>query len=151
MTTEAWRQDGVLTNLDVEWLTGLTTTIRELLEAYQEKFGIILPTAGTVLDIGRTLTHKKLVVEMALGGMTTKEIARRIYHTQEAVDAYLRTFDKLLILRHYGLPLTAMVRVLGHGPTLIQEHLALADKHFPTEEAMATYLKGRAITFEDTG
>ena len=91
ITTEAWRQDGVLTNSDVEWLTGLTpTTIRELLEAYQEKFGLILPTAGTILDMGRTLTHKKIVVEMALGGMTTKEIARRIYHTEEAVDAYLK-------------------------------------------------------------
>lgn len=78
MTTEAWRQDGVLTNLDVEWLTGLApTTIRELLEAYQERFGIILPTAGTVLDMGRTLTHKKLVVEMALGGIPPQTSCRR--------------------------------------------------------------------------
>ncbi|MEW6400032.1 MAG: hypothetical protein AB1503_12880 [Bacillota bacterium] len=30
--------------------------IREPLEAYQAEFGIILPTAGTVLDMGRALT-----------------------------------------------------------------------------------------------
>jgi len=150
ITTEAWRQDGVLTNSDVEWLTGLTpNVIRELLEAYQEKFGIILPTAGTVLDMGRPLTHKKLVVEMALGGMTTREIARRIYHTPEAVDAYLRTFDKLLILRYYGLPIGAMVRVLGHGRKLIEEHLALADKHFPTADDLKAYLTGWGVSLEN--
>ena len=33
--------------------------------------------AGTVLDMGRTFTHKALVVEMALEGLTTQEIARR--------------------------------------------------------------------------
>jgi len=88
---------------------------------------------------------------MAPRGLRRHEIARRIYHTGEAMDAYLRTFDKLLILRHYGLPLTAMARVLGHGPSLIEEHLALADKHSPTGEAMKTYLKGRGITLEDTG
>ncbi len=152
MTTEAWRQDGVLTNFELEWLTGLTqTTIRELLEGYQERFGIILPTAGTVLDMGRTLTHKKIVVEMALSGMTTKEIARRIYHTEEAVDSYLKTFDKILILRHFKLPVSAMARVLGHGQTLINEHLALAEKHFPTPEALSEYLTGRGVALHDTG
>ena len=150
ITTEAWKQDGVLTQLDVEWITGLTSTaIRELLEAYQEKFGIILPTAGTVLDMGRTLTHKKLVVEMSLSGMTTQEIARRIYHTPEAVDAYLKTFDRMLILRYYGLPMGAMIRVLGNGQKLIEEHLALADKHFPSEKELNQYLSGRGVQLQN--
>jgi len=34
-----------------------------------------------VLDIGKTLIYKTLVVEMALQSLTTQEIARRIYHT----------------------------------------------------------------------
>lgn len=49
---------------------------------------MILPTAGTVLDMGRTLTHKK-IVEMSLQGLTTQEIARLIYHTPVAMDNYL--------------------------------------------------------------
>ncbi|MBC7084367.1 MAG: DUF1670 domain-containing protein [Firmicutes bacterium] len=73
ITAEAWRQDGVLTSSDIEWLTGSNgSTIRRLLEAYQERFGVILPTAGTILDIGRTLTHKNIVVEMSLSGLTTQ-------------------------------------------------------------------------------
>jgi hypothetical protein len=43
--------------------------------------------------MGRTLTHKTIVIEMALSGMSTQQIARRIFHTPEAVDQYLRLFD----------------------------------------------------------
>lgn len=149
LTTEAWQQDGVLTNLDLEWILGISPTlIRELLEAYQERFGVLLPTAGTVLDMGRTLTHKTIVVELALSGLTTQEIARRIYHTPEAVDNYLRLFDRVLLLSYYKLPVSAMLRVTGHGKALLEEHLALVEKHFPNEEALVTYLGQRGVTLE---
>ncbi|HHY39588.1 MAG TPA: hypothetical protein GX507_11805 [Clostridia bacterium] len=46
--------------------------------------------------------------------MTTKEIACRIYHAEEAVDAYSKTF-KLLILRHFNLHVSAMARVLANA------------------------------------
>ena len=122
--------------------------LRNLLEAYQEKFGVVLPTAGTVLDMGRTLTHKKLVIEMALSGMTTKEIADRVYHSAIAVDAYLKTFDKLLILRYYRMPYSAIMRVIGHSRKLIEQHMAIAEKHFPTEEELVSYLEGRGVALE---
>ncbi|MEW6540405.1 MAG: DUF1670 domain-containing protein [Bacillota bacterium] len=149
LTTEAWRQDGVPTSLDLEWILGISPTlIRELLEAYQERFGVLLPTAGTVLDMGRTLTHKTIVVELALSGLTTQEIARRIYHTPEAVDNYLRLFERVLLLRYYKLPVSVMIRVTGHGKALLEEHLALVEKHFPNEEALVTYLGQRDVTLE---
>jgi len=37
-------------------------------DLYQEKFWLILPTAGMILDMGRTLDHKKIIVKMALSG-----------------------------------------------------------------------------------
>ena len=152
ITTEAWKQDGVLTMLDLEWLLNVNSgLLRELLEAYQERFGVVLPTAGTVLDMGRTLTHKTIVVEMALSGMNTQEIARRIYHSPEAVDQYLRAFDRVLVLRHFGLPVKLMVQVTGHSMGLIEEHLALAEKHFPTREALIQYLTSRGVDLEGVG
>lgn len=152
ITSEAWRQGAVLTNSDTEWILGISPNLlRELLEAYQEKFGIILPTAGTVLDMGRTLTHKKIVVELHLEGLTTKQIARKIYHSEEAVDAYLKTFDRLLVLRYYEMPLVAIRKVLGHGLKLVEEHLKLADKHFPTREDLEAHLKTRGIVLKESG
>jgi len=152
ITAEAWRQDGVLTMLDLEWLLGVNgALLRELLGLYQEHFGVLLPTAGTVLDMGRTLTHKTIVVEMALQGLSTQQIARRIYHTPEAVDHYLRAFDRVLMLRYYRVPRKAMCRVTGYSLQLVEEHLALADKHFPTQEALAGYLANRGAELEVVG
>jgi len=97
---------------------------------------VILLTAGMIPDMGRTLTHKKIVVGDEPFGVTTREIARRIYHTTEAVDAYLKAFERVLLLRYYQASTSAMVRVTGHGQSLISEHIALAEKHFPTAESL---------------
>lgn len=149
ITAEAWQQDGVLTMLDLEWLLNLNNaSLRQLLSAYQEHFGVILPTAGTVLDMGRTLTHKTIVVDMALSGMSTQQIARRIFHTPEAVDHYLRLFDRVLVLRHFGMPPHLMRQVTGHSNALIKEHLALAEKHFSSDSELVEYLTNRGVELE---
>ncbi len=152
ITTEAWKQDGVLTTLDVEWLLGIKpSTLRNILDVYFEEFGIILPTAGTVLDMGRTLTHKTIVVELSLSGLNTQEIARRIYHTPVAVDNYLRLFERVMLLKYYKFPIEVMPRVIGYGRSLLQEHLKLIEKHFPTEKALAEYLGQRGVKVINIG
>jgi len=139
----------VLTTLDLEWILQISPAmLRGILEAYFEHFGIILPTAGTVLDMGRTLTHKKIVVELSLEGLSTQEISRRIYHTPEAVDNYLRLFERVLLLKYYRVPVSALPRVTGYSRSLLEEHLELVEKHFPTEEALADYLGQRDIQLE---
>ncbi|MEW5786025.1 MAG: DUF1670 domain-containing protein [Bacillota bacterium] len=149
ITAEAWQQDGVLTMLDLEWLLNLNgASLRQLLTAYQERFGVILPTAGTVLDMGRTLTHKTIVVEMSLEGLSTQQISKRIFHTPEAVDNYLRLFDRVLVLRYFGMPPHLMRQVTGHSLALINEHLALAKKHFPAEKDLVDYLTNRGVDLE---
>jgi hypothetical protein len=85
---------------------------------------------------------------MAFKGFTTQEIARRIYHTPEAVDNYLRLFDYVLLLSYYQVPVSAMLRITGHSKGLLEEHLTLVEKHFPNHEAMETYLGKRGIKLE---
>ncbi len=149
ISAEAWQQDGVLTMLDLEWLLNVNGAfLRKLLTAYQEHFGVILPTAGTVLDMGRTLTHKTIVVEMALEGMSTKQIAESIFHTAEAVDNYLRLFDRILVLKYYGLPLNLIRQVTGHSTALLKEHIQIADKHFPKQSDLTAYLFDRGVDIE---
>lgn len=52
-------------------------------------------------------------------------------------------------MKYYGMPVTAIMRVLGHGRKFIEEHLALIEKHFPTEKVLEVYLKGQGIAPED--
>lgn len=98
--------------------------------------------------MGRTLTHKKIVVELSLSGLSTQEISRRIYHTPEAVDNYLRLFERVLLLKYYGVPMSALPRVTGYGRSLLEEYLALVEKHFPTEDSLEEYLGQRGIKLE---
>jgi len=57
----------------------------------------------------------------------------------------------VLMLRYYRVPKKATCRITGHSLHLIEEHLALADKHFPTEEALAGYLANRGVELEVVG
>ncbi|HAI20899.1 MAG TPA: hypothetical protein DCM14_03240, partial [Clostridiales bacterium UBA8153] len=61
---------------------------------------------------------------------------------------YLRTFDRVLMLRYYRLPKNACCRVNGHSLHLIDEHLAQADMHFATKEASTGYLAKQGVERE---
>ncbi|MGE5593145.1 MAG: DUF1670 domain-containing protein [Betaproteobacteria bacterium] len=97
------------------------------------------------------MDHKTIVVEMSLAGMSTQGIARRIYHLPDEVDQFLRAFDRFLVLRHLGLPKKLMVQVTSHSLSLVEEYLAIADKHFPTVEALTEYLTSRGVRLEEVG
>lgn len=143
---EAYTQDGLLSHMELQWLF-LTSigTVSRALDWYQRQHQVILPSPGTVLDMGRTLTHKDLVVRLHLEGLTVLEIARKTYHHPRSVDAYLKGFDSVLILRLYGLPPSLMARALGRGESLVHEYLELIEEHLKEVEEMRAYLGKRGV------
>jgi predicted GNAT family N-acyltransferase len=70
---------------------------------------------------------------------------------RHAVDNYLKLFDRVLLLRYYRVPVSAMLRVTGHSKKLLEGHLALAEKHFPDEEVLETCFGKRGIALEKSG
>jgi hypothetical protein len=81
-------------------------------------------------------------------GLSTQQIAKRIFHSSEAVDNYLRLFDRVLVLRYFGMPPHLMRQVTGHSLALVKEHLALAEKHFPSQKELVDYLTNRGVELE---
>jgi len=63
----------------------------------------------------------------------------------------VKTFDSLLVLPHFEPPKKLMVQVTGHRLSLIEEHLAIADDHFPTAEALTQYLISRGVDLKEAG
>ncbi len=62
----------MLTMLDLKWpINPNRGHLEAAVEWLPGAFGVIPPTAGTVLDMDRTLTHKTIVVEMSLEGLST--------------------------------------------------------------------------------
>jgi len=102
---EAYRQNGLLSLMDLQWIFQISSArISELIRSFQREHNIIVPTPGTVLDAGRSMTHKDIIVNLHLQGHTVKEIARITYHSPRAVDNYICTFQGVLILWLFGVP-----------------------------------------------
>ncbi len=145
---EAYRQGGLLSLMDLQWIFHISVRkISELIRRAQRECTIIVPTPGTVLDAGRSMTHKDIVIELHLQGHTVKEIARMTYHSPRAVDNYIGTFESVLILDLYHIPKRLMARILKKGISLVEEHLRLARKHFRDEEDRKRLLAWKGVKF----
>lgn len=143
---EAYVQDGLLSFAELQWVfLASTGTVSRAVDFYQRKNHVILPCPGTVLDMGRMLTHKELVVRLHLQGLSVLEIARRTYHSPRSVDAYLKSFDSVLILHLYGLPPKLMAAVLGRGQALVDEYLDLIGKYLKDLSAIREHLRRRGL------
>jgi len=144
--TEAYTQNAILSYAEIQWIfLASTGTVSRAIDHYQRKHRIVLPCPGTVLDMGRMLTHKALIVRLHLQGLSVLEIARKTYHNPRSVDAYLKAFDAVLILHLYGLTPTLMASVLGRSESLVQEYLDLIEKYLKDADTMREHLRKRGI------
>ncbi len=144
--SEAYAQDGLLSFMELQWIFLVSiATVSRVIDYYQKQHQVILPCPGTVLDMGRMLTHKDLVIRLHLQGMTVLEISRQTYHNPRSIDAYLKSFDAVLILYLYGLPPTVMARVLGKGQYLVDEYMHLIHRYLKAPEEMRNYLRERGV------
>ena len=78
--------------------------------------------------MGSFPTHKAAIVRLYLDGLTTPDIAARTYHSKEAVDRYIRGFERVRLLAakfaREELPL-----LTGMSESLVDQYLALIDEH----------------------
>jgi predicted DNA-binding protein len=100
---EAYRQNGLLTLMELQWIFQISAArISELIRSVQKEHNLIVPIPGTILDAGRSMTHKDVIVGLHLEGYTVREIARMTHHSPRAVDNYVGTFEGVLILYMFG-------------------------------------------------
>jgi len=143
---EAYRQNGLLSHRDLQWIFQLNPNrISELLRSFQKEHAIIVPTPGTVLDMGRSITHKDIVINLHLQGYTLTEIAKQTYHSPLAVNSYITTFESVLILYLYRLPPHLMAHLLKRRIGLITEHLKLLEQAFGNAESIRDFLREKGV------
>lgn len=94
---DAYAQGGVLTTTDLSVLFHRGhSRIAELIREYEATTGEIVPRRGNVHDIGRTISHKRIICRKAfLEGKTTPKIAQETHHSPLAVDHYLLDFARV--------------------------------------------------------
>lgn len=145
---EAYKQNGLLTLAEMQWIfMADKTKISEIIRFAEYKHKIIIPTPGTILDAGKSITHKDIIVKLHLEGHNVKEISRITCHSPRSVDNYIATFEAVLILYLYNMPEPLMSRVLGKGLSLIQEHLRLIKEVYNDVNAIKKDLIGKGVSF----
>jgi len=131
---EAIIQGGVLTIEDIAnriFNCGERTLVRDIREL--KKQGVILPLRSTIKDMGRTLSHRVIIVEKWLKGMEYTNIAKSTFHSTTAVSNYIRRFKQVVtlaiehydvhsiaFLAHISMPLAEEYINLWHHAEIIQ-------------------------------
>ncbi len=128
---EAYEQGGVLTLLDLSLMSGMSEHfVSEVLQEYEAETGKIVPTRGTVHDIGRGVTHKAEVIRRWLRNESPEQIARALSHSQDAVDRYITAFQKVRLLAT-KVPINDLPTLAGLSVSVINEYIALLHQYEP--------------------
>lgn len=131
---EAYEQKGVLSQADVAELLGVSIgTVSKDIREYQMENQVVLPYRGTIHDLGRAITHKKIIIGYFLNNTPTPDISRITGHTEEACDRYIKAFKKVRTL--YGsMNPQEIARTLDMSEFLVKEYITIIEEFNKKEE-----------------
>jgi hypothetical protein len=128
---EAYEQGGVLTQLDLSLLSGLSAHyISKVLREYEMETGEIVPTRGTVHDLGPAITHKGEVVRRWLRHQSPVQIARETKHSQASVDRYIADYQRVRLLAQ-KIPFADLPALTGLSAGVVDQYVELLEDFEP--------------------
>lgn len=128
---DAYVQGGVLTTTDLSILFHRPySTVARLIRDYEAETGEVVPRRGNIHDIGRTVTHKRIICRKAyVEGKTTPEIARETCHSPEAVDRYVVDLARIYFASvERGMRVEEVVFAVEKPRYLVEEYLRLIEE-----------------------
>lgn len=130
---EAYEQGGVLAIPDVVALCGCCySNAQHARQRWEKKTGQLLPTRGTIHDLGSTPTHKAQIVALHLQGLNSLEIGRVTHHAPACVDRYLDDFERVLTLYRrlgQGRSVNKIAFYAGLSEGLVKQYLEIIKEH----------------------
>jgi hypothetical protein len=137
LAEEAFRQGALLSQLDLALLLGVKpSTISDQIIQLRKR-GVFVPIRGYIADMGSFPTHKAAIIRLYLQGLTTPAIAARTFHSKQAVDRYIRGFERVRLLAvkfaREELPL-----LTGLPDYLVDQYLELIAQYWPGAKEVST-------------
>jgi hypothetical protein len=126
IVNEAFQQGGLLTVEDIAnrlLNCGERTLCRDI-KAFKE-LGIVLPLRSTIRDMGKSVTHRSLIVKQWLSGKEYSEIARGTNHSIDAVANYIDKFKRVVCLAKNNYEINTIAFLVKLSPSLAQEYYKL--------------------------
>ena len=126
MAVEAQEQGALLSQEDLSLLLDCDVrTIRSDIQQLQKQESVLVPTRGTVRDIGPGITHKRKTVEMWLSGKEALEVARRLKHSLRAAERYIQTFCRVVYAQRQLRDGLQVALVVGISVAAVNNYLEL--------------------------
>jgi DNA-binding CsgD family transcriptional regulator len=127
MFAEAYEQGGVLTEVDVASILGLSlSTVSRYVTSYEKKTKRIVPRRGTIHDIGPSMTHKREICYRAIvQGQSVEQVARDTTHSPEAVTRYIQDYRRVFHCLGAGFSLNETAFATKLSPNLVKEYAEL--------------------------
>ncbi len=125
--TQSYEQKGVLTNADVGSIMRLSqATISKYIREYEKETGRIVPRRGTIHDMGRSVTHKRIICEKHfLEGKSVEQTARETYHSPQAVVRYANDFKRVRECLKEGWSVDRISYTTGLSKSLTTEYVEM--------------------------
>jgi DNA-binding CsgD family transcriptional regulator len=101
-------------------------TVGSYVQEHFERTGEPLPIKGYVLDQGSRPTHKGHILRLYEQGMAPPDIARTTQHSLEAVDRYIKDYERVKVLLRKGLTTQEISHAIGRGERTVIEYRDIA-------------------------
>lgn len=127
---EAYQQGGLLTVEDLAnrlFNCGERTICRDL--KYLRDHNIILPLRSTIKDMGRTISHRSLIIKHWLKGREYSDISRDTFHSIASVRNYVDKFKRVVALSEENYDVNTIAFLVKLSSPLVEEYFNLYKKH----------------------
>jgi hypothetical protein len=137
---QAHAQGGVLTEADVSLLLHLPiNTVSRVVLKHERETGQTIPRRGTIHDLGRSVTHKRIICYKRLvEKKTTSQVAEETFHSPEDVEYYVQSLRRVLLCQRIGMKEEDIAAATGRSLSLVREYLELIRDfnltNIPTED-----------------
>jgi AAA+ ATPase superfamily predicted ATPase len=121
---EAFMQGGLLTVEDIAnriFCCGERTVVRDLQELKKQE--VFVPLRSTIKDMGRTLSHRTLIVNKWVKGHEYSEIARETNHSVSAISNYIQKFKQAVALMKDGYDVHTIAFLVKISNRLAEEYI----------------------------
>lgn len=123
MAVEAFQQGGLLTLEDLAnrlFNCGQRTLSRDL--DAMRRDGVVVPLRSTIKDMGRSISHRSVIVEQWLQGKEYSEIARNTHHSVSSVENYISKFKRVIALAEDGHEVNTIAFLAKVSPPLVESY-----------------------------
>jgi hypothetical protein len=107
------------------------STVRSYILEHFEQSGELLPIKGYVLDQGSKPTHKAVILRLYEKGVASPDIARTTSHSLEAVDRYIKDYERVKVLLRNELTPHEISHAVGRGIRTVLQYQEIAYEFHP--------------------